>query len=34
ALIDCQMATPHLSSLGARSLSRQRFLDLLYQYAA
>jgi leucyl/phenylalanyl-tRNA--protein transferase len=27
--IDCQQETPHLSSLGARPVSRGRFLDLL-----
>ena len=27
--IDCQQETPHLSSLGARAVSRERFLDLL-----
>lgn len=28
-LVDCQMPTPHLLSLGVRCLPRQRFLDLL-----
>jgi leucyl/phenylalanyl-tRNA--protein transferase len=28
-LIDCQVKTDHLVSLGAREISRQRFLDLL-----
>ena len=32
AMIDCQMATPHLSSLGARSISRTDFLALLKQH--
>jgi leucyl/phenylalanyl-tRNA--protein transferase len=29
-LIDCQLHTPHLESLGARAISRRRFLDLLH----
>lgn len=29
SLIDCQMATPHLISMGAKTISRQRFLNLL-----
>lgn len=28
-LIDCQMETEHLASLGARGISRSRFLDLM-----
>ena len=28
-LIDCQVASEHLKSLGAREISRQRFLELL-----
>lgn len=28
-LIDCQQETPHLASLGARTIPRQQFLDLL-----
>ncbi|MGC3980499.1 MAG: leucyl/phenylalanyl-tRNA--protein transferase [Steroidobacteraceae bacterium] len=34
AVIDCQMATPHLSSLGAREISRREFLDLLHRHVA
>jgi leucyl/phenylalanyl-tRNA---protein transferase len=33
-MIDCQMATPHLSSLGAREIPRREFVDLLHQYVA
>lgn len=33
AMIDCQMATPHLRSLGARLLPRADFLRLLRRYA-
>jgi len=32
-LIDCQVASAHLASLGARELSRSRFAALLQQYA-
>ncbi len=32
ALIDCQMATQHLASLGARTMPRSQFLELLTQY--
>lgn len=32
-LIDCQIANPHLSSMGATTISRQRFVDILNQYA-
>lgn len=32
AVIDCQMTTPHLLSLGAREIPRREFLDLLDQY--
>jgi len=32
AVIDCQMATPHLMSLGARSVPRTEFIHLLNQY--
>jgi leucyl/phenylalanyl-tRNA--protein transferase len=32
-VIDCQMATPHLLSLGARLVSRRAFVELLNQYA-
>jgi leucyl/phenylalanyl-tRNA---protein transferase len=32
ALIDCQMATPHLLSLGVREIPRQEFVKLLCQY--
>ena len=32
-LIDVQMVTPHLASLGARDLSRAEFLDLLARSA-
>ncbi len=31
-LIDCQVATEHLASLGAREISRQRFIQLLGCY--
>jgi leucyl/phenylalanyl-tRNA--protein transferase len=27
--IDCQVTTPHMSALGAREISRNRFLDML-----
>ena len=33
AMIDCQMATPHLLSLGAREIPRAEFLTRLHQYA-
>ncbi|QEH41015.1 leucyl/phenylalanyl-tRNA--protein transferase [Chitinophaga sp. XS-30] len=32
ALIDCQVHTPHLASLGARFISRESFLDLVRQH--
>jgi leucyl/phenylalanyl-tRNA--protein transferase len=32
AMIDCQMATPHLLSLGARLIPRSEFLHLLQQH--
>lgn len=32
ALIDCQMPTDHLQSLGARSIPRQQFADYLHQH--
>lgn len=32
-LIDCQQETAHLSSLGARNISRQLFLEMLYHNA-
>ncbi|BBO57460.1 leucyl/phenylalanyl-tRNA--protein transferase [Cobetia amphilecti] len=32
-LIDCQMHTPHLASLGARSIARSDFISYLDQYA-
>lgn len=32
-LIDCQMHTAHLASLGARDIARDSFLDYLEQYA-
>lgn len=31
-MIDCQMATPHLLSLGAREISRREFIALLHQH--
>ena len=31
-LIDCQMHTKHLESLGATFVSRQKFMDLLNQF--
>ena len=31
-LIDCQMHTPHLISLGAREIARSEFIDYLEQY--
>lgn len=30
-LIDCQIPTPHLRSLGAKELDRESFLDLVYK---
>lgn len=33
-MLDCQMATPHLLSLGAREIARGEFVELLRQYAA
>jgi leucyl/phenylalanyl-tRNA---protein transferase len=33
-LIDCQMSTPHLLSLGVREIPRREFLELLHRYAA
>jgi leucyl/phenylalanyl-tRNA--protein transferase len=32
-IIDCQVASPHLSGLGAREVSRDRFVALLGQFA-
>lgn len=32
-LIDCQMPTPHLVRLGARSIARSEFIDYLDEYA-
>ena len=32
ALIDCQMATPHLLSLGVREIPRHEFVALLHKY--
>ena len=32
-LIDCQVASPHLASLGAREVSRAQFVALLRRYA-
>lgn len=32
AMIDCQMSTPHLLSLGAREISRRKFVELLRQH--
>jgi leucyl/phenylalanyl-tRNA--protein transferase len=31
-LIDCQMTTPHLLSLGAREISRREFVEILRRY--
>ncbi|MCO7222762.1 leucyl/phenylalanyl-tRNA--protein transferase [Pleionea sp. CnH1-48] len=31
-MIDCQLPNPHLSSLGAETVSRNEFLDYLYQW--
>lgn len=33
AIIDCQMKTAHLMSLGAREITRQQFLDMLDRHA-
>lgn len=33
AVIDCQMSTPHLLSLGAREIRRNEFLALLHDHA-
>jgi leucyl/phenylalanyl-tRNA---protein transferase len=33
-LLDCQMMTPHMKALGAREISRARFLDLLAEAQA
>lgn len=33
ALIDCQIANPHLSSMGATDISRHEFVDYLNKYA-
>lgn len=33
-MIDCQMATSHLLSLGAREISRREFITLLHQHVA
>ena len=33
-MIDCQMNTPHLASLGAREIPREEFIDRLRQLAA
>lgn len=33
-LIDCQMHTPHLASLGARTIPRTEFIDLVRQLTA
>jgi leucyl/phenylalanyl-tRNA---protein transferase len=32
-LIDCQVASAHLASLGAREVSRSQFVGLLRRYA-
>jgi leucyl/phenylalanyl-tRNA--protein transferase len=32
-LIDCQVHTPHLESLGARMISREEFLGYLAKYS-
>jgi leucyl/phenylalanyl-tRNA---protein transferase len=31
-MIDCQMSTPHLTSLGAREIARREFVELLRRY--
>ncbi len=33
-VIDCQMATPHLLSLGAREIPRHEFVELLHRHVA
>lgn len=33
-LLDCQLATPHLESLGARSLPRKQFVKLIARFVA
>ncbi|MBY4677858.1 leucyl/phenylalanyl-tRNA--protein transferase [Marinobacterium arenosum] len=33
ALVDCQVSSPHLMSLGAREIPRQQFLGILDQHA-
>jgi len=33
-MIDCQMATPHLLSLGAKLVSRRQFVELLQKHAS
>jgi leucyl/phenylalanyl-tRNA---protein transferase len=33
-VIDCQVASPHLASLGAREVSRREFVDLLRRHAS
>jgi leucyl/phenylalanyl-tRNA---protein transferase len=33
-VIDCQVASPHLASLGAREVSRREFVDLLARHAS
>jgi leucyl/phenylalanyl-tRNA--protein transferase len=33
-LIDCQQATPHLASLGARSIPRDEFVQMLAENKA
>jgi leucyl/phenylalanyl-tRNA--protein transferase len=30
-VLDCQMSTPHLTSLGAREISRREFIELVRQ---
>ena len=30
-LIDCQITNPHLTSLGAKEIKREDFLEILYQ---
>jgi leucyl/phenylalanyl-tRNA--protein transferase len=32
ALIDCQVYTAHLESLGAKMIDRKKFMDLLKEY--
>ncbi len=31
-LIDCQLETPHLNSMGAESITRERYIELLFKY--